>query len=347
MTQFSDIAKAHAARTEWIDILKGLAIFFVVLGHMPYTNESSILKTWIYSFHMPLFFVLSGFTAGISLKHSSLLDFFKKRSRSVLLPYIVWCLLSGVLFTVSVQDLVNYSWSNHLQTIIYGSVCCWFLICLYILQIYLVAYLFITTHVRIPGMKYIGAIILFAIAYVLHKQFGITSNHKIVYLTNAYVFFIPFFLGVALSLNKSFFKFFTSSKLLLFSAILICLVTPCLYKTLTFGSNYPKIIIGICTSCILITYFTRIPPPPNQQNHPKNLIINTFAYFGRYSLGIYLLHGYFISNKLFNVHSAAEATMVYSLFTLGVCFLCVFVEKIICLSHPLALLLFGRNSKST
>lgn len=54
MTQFSDIAKAHAARTEWIDILKGLAISFGVLGHMPYTNESSILRTWIYSFHMPL-----------------------------------------------------------------------------------------------------------------------------------------------------------------------------------------------------------------------------------------------------------------------------------------------------
>lgn len=35
MTQFSDIAKVHTARTEWIDILKGLAIFFGVLGHMP------------------------------------------------------------------------------------------------------------------------------------------------------------------------------------------------------------------------------------------------------------------------------------------------------------------------
>ena len=43
-------------RIEWIDTAKGIGLICVILGHMrvPY------LSTWIYTFHMPLFFFLSG-----------------------------------------------------------------------------------------------------------------------------------------------------------------------------------------------------------------------------------------------------------------------------------------------
>lgn len=40
-------------RLSWLDVLKGIGIILVVMGHI-YSN--SIIFNWLYSFHMPLFF---------------------------------------------------------------------------------------------------------------------------------------------------------------------------------------------------------------------------------------------------------------------------------------------------
>ena len=59
-------------RENWIDIAKGIAILLVVIGHVNlgflnsnmFVNQQNIMK-WvhftIYSFHMSLFFILSGY----------------------------------------------------------------------------------------------------------------------------------------------------------------------------------------------------------------------------------------------------------------------------------------------
>ena len=57
---------------EWIDSVKGLAIFLVIVGHCidgyrdagifkQYLLEFNSLHNFIYSFHMPLFFIISGY----------------------------------------------------------------------------------------------------------------------------------------------------------------------------------------------------------------------------------------------------------------------------------------------
>lgn len=43
----------------WINHTKALGIFLVVLGHLPSLDPT--IKHWIFSFHMPLFFILSGY----------------------------------------------------------------------------------------------------------------------------------------------------------------------------------------------------------------------------------------------------------------------------------------------
>lgn len=40
-----------------IDIAKGIGMIFVLIGHL---QVPSILKNYLYSFHMPLFFFLGG-----------------------------------------------------------------------------------------------------------------------------------------------------------------------------------------------------------------------------------------------------------------------------------------------
>ena len=44
-----------------IDVLKGLGIIFVMLGHMVGIGFYEDIYVYIYSFHMPLFFFISGY----------------------------------------------------------------------------------------------------------------------------------------------------------------------------------------------------------------------------------------------------------------------------------------------
>lgn len=46
-------------RVSWIDCAKGIAAVLMILGHTWFTES---LKAFFYTFHMPLFFILSGYT---------------------------------------------------------------------------------------------------------------------------------------------------------------------------------------------------------------------------------------------------------------------------------------------
>lgn len=80
-------------RIEYIDALKGLAIFFVLWGHsLQYLkNEADFFHNpifeFIYSFHMPLFFMISGFFFNSSLK-LNFKEFIYKKTIQLLLPCI-------------------------------------------------------------------------------------------------------------------------------------------------------------------------------------------------------------------------------------------------------------------
>lgn len=75
-------------RLRYIDATRGFAIFLVVLGHvlnigMNNYDENHFLHRLIYSFHMPLFFFLSGFVSYKPLEKWSFLffiDYIKRKS---------------------------------------------------------------------------------------------------------------------------------------------------------------------------------------------------------------------------------------------------------------------------
>lgn len=70
-------------RIEWIDMAKGLGMILVMLAHAPFPN--SFIKE-IYTFHMPLFFLLSGLLFSVT-KYNSFKKFFIKKVKSLLVPY--------------------------------------------------------------------------------------------------------------------------------------------------------------------------------------------------------------------------------------------------------------------
>lgn len=71
----------------WVDNLKGIGIILVVLGHM---LPGKMLASFIYSFHMPLFFFLSGYLT----KERIFKENFKSKFRSLMMPYIIAAILS-------------------------------------------------------------------------------------------------------------------------------------------------------------------------------------------------------------------------------------------------------------
>lgn len=88
-------------RIEFLDAIKAFAIFLVVCGHtLQYLDKletGKCLYDIIYSFHMPLFMVISGYFASSSLQKSFFFCFTKKFEQ-LILPVITWTILSFLLF---------------------------------------------------------------------------------------------------------------------------------------------------------------------------------------------------------------------------------------------------------
>lgn len=97
-------------RDETVDIVKGLAIIFMVLGH---TRFSQFGNTFINMFNMPLFFFCSGYC----FKEKYLQDFKKfatKRVTGIYYPFVKWCLLFLLLHNVFFHlNLYNSEYGDH------------------------------------------------------------------------------------------------------------------------------------------------------------------------------------------------------------------------------------------
>lgn len=98
--------KVNKERTEYfkeIDVIRCIAIFLVVFGHsFPDASSAEGISNhfwryvfnFIYSFHMPLFFALSGFVSikfPQTVKEKSI--HIKKRLTRLLIPYLVWAFI--------------------------------------------------------------------------------------------------------------------------------------------------------------------------------------------------------------------------------------------------------------
>lgn len=83
-------------RIDWIDVSKGLGIILVVLGH---TGISHVYIKEIFTFHMPLFFWLSGYVFDDS-KYKSLKLFVKKRFKLLIIPYFMLSLINYFFYVL-------------------------------------------------------------------------------------------------------------------------------------------------------------------------------------------------------------------------------------------------------
>jgi len=92
---------------EDLDFLRGIGIIFVVLGHCFTTaivakyNIIGMGKDIIYTFHMPLFFIVSGYLQGLKpYKLEQLKKFSGRQMQKLLFPYFTWSILLYVFYFV-------------------------------------------------------------------------------------------------------------------------------------------------------------------------------------------------------------------------------------------------------
>lgn len=73
-------------RLKYIDIAKGIAIICIILGHLENANINRI----VFTFHVPIFFFITGCFTN---KKKSIGAFIKEKVRTLLVPYVLTCLL--------------------------------------------------------------------------------------------------------------------------------------------------------------------------------------------------------------------------------------------------------------
>lgn len=132
-------------RLVWIDIAKGIGIFLMVFAHTERGLVSSsilqesffiaLLDGWIYAFHMPLFFFISGLLADRAVQ-SEVVPWVNKMLRTIVYPYFIWSILQTLL-QMAASNLVNREISTpQLWAIIYQPVQqFWFLYALFMVML--------------------------------------------------------------------------------------------------------------------------------------------------------------------------------------------------------------------
>lgn len=145
-------------RINWIDWAKFLGIALVVFGHTEFDESNMFIRKFIYSFHMPLFFFISGFL--FKLKEDNFREYLKNSFVSLMIPYLFFFILSIIFnpyfaYITFTKDLMGVFLS-----FICGSggeplsVATWFLASLFLVRVF--AYFLIKYKVNI----YVSILIL-------------------------------------------------------------------------------------------------------------------------------------------------------------------------------------------
>lgn len=108
-------------RLLWLDVAKGFAIILVIIGHtIPF---GSYVRNFFFSFHMPLFFILSGYTLPIPYENGHNWNvLLKKDIKRLILPYFGLSCVTNLYdnYFINNESLVN-TISIWAESVFWGS----------------------------------------------------------------------------------------------------------------------------------------------------------------------------------------------------------------------------------
>ena len=267
-------------RNKIIDVLKGIAVLSVILGHAiqryiaiyehGVAFDNYFFKI-IYSYHMPLFMLLSGYTLA---KYTKKYDyrFIKKRFLRLIIPTIVWSYLIWIMRNydfVGIKELVpfpNSAVEYSKLLLIHPDYIIWFLYVVFVCDIFIYALR------KINLKKELYQDILFSIIFYLILKLLPNTNFGINLISTYFpIFMFGYFL------NVDYFKELSNYALILVIPLYILLFI--IYKDTYLQNMYVYYLMSMCA--IFIIYKIVI-------NFRSEYLKNILSFFGKYSLEIYL-----------------------------------------------------------
>ena len=97
MNNDSQVIVSKKERLHWLDYSKTIGMYLVVLGHVK--DNTLLLKGIIYSFHMPLFFFLSGFLHKLRIGGGK---FCVSLVKQLVIPFFIF---NGLTLLTKIKDI--------------------------------------------------------------------------------------------------------------------------------------------------------------------------------------------------------------------------------------------------
>lgn len=279
-------------RLQYIDIAKGICILLVITGHILQFNccgyGSDTAFNFIYSFHMPVFMLLSGYVAALSQRRIDAgvaIDFIKKKFKSLVPPFFVWGLFISP-FIIKQQGIESII-STTKDLILNPSTGAWFIIVLFFIQLYFLLFRLLSERLDKYG-KFLGDVIAFFIVMgllVISTKLVDNCNESIwgikQYLSIRY--FVCFILGYY---YQKFGQSIVFNKWIFFISILVFSL---LVKDFVFNKSplYLQMAISICASVVILNVSKQIETT-SCLNCKKQY--EWLKRIGKSSLVIYLTH---------------------------------------------------------
>lgn len=299
-------------RNNAIDIAKGIGIIFVLWGH-----TYCPVKPYFYVFHMPLFFLLSGF---FFKNDENIKVTLKKKLRSLGIPFFFFFLFQRIGFIVI--SLIGGTFKSD-YLLIWNPIfpwdrigVLWFLVALFVVTMIFS----LINKLSLELYKFSACFILTLTGYLLY----VNNIHLPAHLDSSLSMMLFFYLGnrlSAINLNKiGTFKnwiFVGLASLTLYS-VCINLHLPTIDVSLNVFEGKFLFTFGIMIlGCLMVLIFSKII---DYIPHIKT----GMAYIGKQSLAIYVTHTV-ILEAIYLVFPREKNTTIGGMsmvvFTLGVCLL--------------------------
>ena len=175
-----------------LDLMKGIGIILVYLGHsfnlkgLENLSLFSYIHSTIYSFHMPLFFLISGFLLSNVKIISGGWTYYHNKIKRLLIPYFFINLVDFIPRTLF-PSLVNSKFGGIKEVLFYGTKISWFI---YTLFIIFMIFPILEKYILNKDKYYLFGLFLFFI-----NCFKVFNNIKIFSLNLVIEYIFYFYIG--------------------------------------------------------------------------------------------------------------------------------------------------------
>lgn len=295
-------------RLDWIDVARGIGILLVILGHCM-MNPNNSGNRLILSFHMPLFFFLSGFCTRETIANESVGKYIKRKTISLLFPQIIL----GAIFTV--WD-VAFS-KEGIEEILVNAFTNWFLLVLFWVNLLYFAILKLKIYRKEQWWAWAG--ISFCMGVVLSTlEFHTMLRFEIVPMGMCF-----FCIGIGARLifeHKEKLNYVVDNAIFLLPVLIV--VSACNSSVLMYLNEYGNPMLFLISSIVGILIVCSF----SKQFGDNKILI----WMGRNSIYFYILHFKLLSairgilEKVFRQDSLSyiEYPMFWVVFTIAVLILC-------------------------